>query len=93
MYLKIKIIAIKIYFNITNLFPDLATGTSIDYVKGTYETPFVYSYNLRDRNYYSFLLPPDQIIPTREETLDALVSMFKYINASGYYKKDMNTTL
>jgi len=34
-------------------------------------------YELRDRGQYGFLLPPEQIIPTGEETLDSLVEIFK----------------
>ncbi|XP_071639686.1 zinc carboxypeptidase-like [Temnothorax longispinosus] len=55
----------------------LATGTTIDYIKGTYDKRIVYVYELRDNGRYGFLLPPDQIIPTGEETLDSLVAIFK----------------
>ena len=56
----------------------------MDYVKGTFGTPITYTYELRDTGRYGFLLPPAQIIPTGEETLDSLVAMFKEAKARGY---------
>lgn len=67
-------------------FLDIATGSSVDYVKGTYGKPIVYTYELRDQGRYGFLLPPEQIIPTGEETLDSLVAMFKEAKKRGYPK-------
>ncbi|XP_018337843.1 PREDICTED: uncharacterized protein LOC108745920 [Trachymyrmex septentrionalis] len=60
----------------------LVSGTTIDYIKGTYNKHIVYVYELRDRGHYAFLLPPDQIIPTGVETLDSLVTIFKEITIS-----------
>ncbi|XP_011056064.1 PREDICTED: zinc carboxypeptidase-like [Acromyrmex echinatior] len=57
----------------------LASGTTTDYIKGTYNKHIVYVYELRDRGDYGFLLPPDQIIPTGVETVDSLVTIFKEI--------------
>ncbi|KAG5343655.1 CBPA1 carboxypeptidase, partial [Acromyrmex heyeri] len=65
----------------------VASGGSMDWVKGTYGTPITYTYELRDTGRYGFLLPADQIIPTGEETMDSLVAMFKEANARGYPKK------
>ncbi|KYN42302.1 Zinc carboxypeptidase A 1, partial [Trachymyrmex septentrionalis] len=62
----------------------VATGSSMDYVKGTFGTPITYTYELRDTGRYGFLLPPSQIIPTGEETVDSLVAMFKEAKARGY---------
>merc|ERR1719384_318007 len=45
-----------------------ATGTSLDWALGVAEVPYVYSIELRDTGVNGFLLPPDQIIPTAEET-------------------------
>ncbi|XP_011701633.1 PREDICTED: zinc carboxypeptidase-like [Wasmannia auropunctata] len=64
----------------------IATGSTVDYVKGTYGKPIAYTYELRDQGRYGFLLPPDQIIPTGEETLDSLVAMFKEARARGHPK-------
>jgi len=36
----------------------------------------MYTYELRDKGQYCFLLPPEQIIPTGEETLDSFIAMF-----------------
>ncbi|KAJ8977789.1 hypothetical protein NQ317_014695 [Molorchus minor] len=55
----------------------IATGSSTDWAKGIYQTPIVYCYELRDTGRYGFILPPDQIIPTGEETLDSVVTIFE----------------
>lgn len=65
----------------------VATGSTVDYVKGTYGKPIAYTYELRDQGHYGFLLPPKQIIPTGEETLDSLVAMFKEAKARGHPKE------
>ncbi|XP_067211704.1 zinc carboxypeptidase [Linepithema humile] len=64
----------------------IATGSTVDYVKGVLRKPISYTYELRDRGRYGFLLPPDQIIPTGEETMDSLVALFKEAKARGYPK-------
>lgn len=60
----------------------------MDWVKGTLKVPFVYTYELRDRGNYGFLLPSDQIIPNGEEVLDSLVTMFNEITKLGYPKSN-----
>uniref|UniRef100_A0A6M2E0R1 Zinc carboxypeptidase A 1 n=1 Tax=Xenopsylla cheopis TaxID=163159 RepID=A0A6M2E0R1_XENCH len=64
----------------------VATGGSMDWVKGTYKTPITYTYELRDTGRYGFLLPPDQIIPCGQEILDSLVAMFQAASDLGYFK-------
>ncbi|XP_012529192.3 zinc carboxypeptidase [Monomorium pharaonis] len=64
----------------------VATGSTVDYIKGTYGKHIAYTYELRDTGRYGFLLPPKQIIPTGEETLDSLVAMFKEAKARGHPK-------
>ncbi|CAH0546621.1 unnamed protein product [Brassicogethes aeneus] len=59
----------------------IASGSSMDWVKGNYKTPVTYTYELRDTGRYGFLLPAKQIIPTAEETLDSLVTMFEEYDA------------
>ncbi|XP_011872352.1 PREDICTED: zinc carboxypeptidase-like isoform X2 [Vollenhovia emeryi] len=59
-------------------------GTTADYIRGIYNKSIVYVYELRDQGKYGFLLPPEQIIPTGEETLDSLVVMFKEAKALEY---------
>jgi len=41
-----------------------------------------YTYELRDTGRYGFLLPPNQIIPTGEETLDSVVTIISEADAS-----------
>ncbi|XP_011872350.1 PREDICTED: zinc carboxypeptidase-like [Vollenhovia emeryi] len=65
----------------------VASGGSMDWVKGTFGTPITYTYELRDEGRYGFLLPPNQIIPTGEETMDSLIGMFKEAKARGYPQK------
>ena len=46
----------------------IASGSSIDWAHGENEVPFTTSMELRDTGMYGFILPPEQIIPTAEET-------------------------
>ncbi|CAD6208967.1 GSCOCG00010780001-RA-CDS [Cotesia congregata] len=55
----------------------VASGSSMDWVKATFKTRISYTYELRDKGRYGFLLPADQIIPTGQETLDSLITLFK----------------
>ncbi|KAM4697827.1 carboxypeptidase O-like [Rhinophrynus dorsalis] len=41
---------------------------------------FSYTFELRDNGTYGFQLPPEQILPTCEETMTAMMSMFEYAN-------------
>ncbi|XP_049809431.1 zinc carboxypeptidase-like [Schistocerca nitens] len=54
-----------------------ATGGSIDWVKGKLGVPYVFLWELRDKGHYGFLLPPDQIIPTSEETFYSVLSILE----------------
>ena len=62
----------------------VASGGSMDWVRGTYNTPVPFTYELRDTGRYGFILPASQIIPTAEETLDSLVAMFQQAAKLGY---------
>uniref|UniRef100_K7GIR4 Carboxypeptidase O n=1 Tax=Pelodiscus sinensis TaxID=13735 RepID=K7GIR4_PELSI len=42
--------------------------------------PFSYTFELRDRGTYGFILPPDQIQPTCEETTPAVMTIIEYVN-------------
>ncbi|XP_029161889.1 LOW QUALITY PROTEIN: zinc carboxypeptidase-like [Nylanderia fulva] len=64
----------------------VATGSTVDYIKGVHKK-VSYTYELRDQGRYGFLLPPKQIIPTGEETLDSLVAMFKEAKKRGHPKR------
>ncbi|KAK0081614.1 hypothetical protein PV325_011858 [Microctonus aethiopoides] len=61
----------------------IATGSSMDWVKANYKVPISYTYELRDKGKYGFLLPANQIIPTGEETLDSLVELFNAADELG----------
>jgi len=65
------------FLNLFILYLDEASGNTIDWIKGTYNKSIVYVYELRDKSQYGFLLPPEQIIPTGEETLDSIIAMLK----------------
>jgi len=61
------------------------SGLSTDYVADVFHKFLVYTYKLRDKSRYGFLLPPDQIIPTGEETLDSLLVLFNEALTRVYY--------
>lgn len=65
----------------------MATGSTCDYIKGVYQKQLSFSYELRDQGRYGFILPPEQIIPTGEETLDSLVALFKEAEKHGFPKE------
>ncbi|KAL2729447.1 zinc carboxypeptidase-like [Vespula squamosa] len=62
----------------------IATGSSVDWIKGKLLKSISYTYELRDTGRYGFLLPANQIIPTGEETMDSLIALFKEASARGY---------
>ncbi|KAF2892788.1 hypothetical protein ILUMI_13386 [Ignelater luminosus] len=69
--------------NIPNMLPSLSSGGSIDWVLGEHRNiRIVYAYELRDTGRYGFILPPEQIIPSGEETLDSLVRLIHEVDSS-----------
>jgi len=64
------------------------SGLSIDYLAGVLRKPVVYLYELRDEGEYAFLLPPEEIIPTGEETLESLLAIFYETMSREYAKND-----
>lgn len=62
----------------------IASGGSMDWVRGTHKIPITYTYELRDKGRYGFLLPASQIVPTAVETLESLVAMFQEAAKRGY---------
>ena len=60
-------------------FSDVASGSSIDWAYGAAEIIFSYGVELRDKGQFGFLLPPDQILPSGEETLQALRALANYV--------------
>lgn len=63
---------------------DIASGNSVDWVKGNYHIPITYTIELRDTGSYGFVLPSSQIIPSGQETLDALVTVAQEAKKRGY---------
>lgn len=57
----------------------LAAGGSDDWAHGAAEIKYAYTFELRDKGSYGFLLPARFIKPTGEETVDALVAMLTEI--------------
>lgn len=54
---------------------DAAAGGADDWVHGVAKVKYTYTIELRDTGNRGFLLPPTQIIPTGEETFDAICNM------------------
>lgn len=63
---------------------DQASGNTIDW---TYEQGIKYSYTfeLRDKGRYGFLLPASQIIPNAQETWLALMSIMDHTSKNPYW--------
>jgi hypothetical protein len=57
---------------------DPASGGSIDWVRGTLDTPYPYVWELRDTGRFGFLLPASQIIDTAEETLNSIIVILQH---------------
>lgn len=76
------------YYRLGNIAETIyvATGSSVDWIKGGLGKSIAYTYELRDRGRYGFLLPENQIVPTGEETLDSLVALFKEASLRGHPK-------
>uniref|UniRef100_A0A182Q3L0 Zinc carboxypeptidase A 1 n=1 Tax=Anopheles farauti TaxID=69004 RepID=A0A182Q3L0_9DIPT len=65
-----------------------ASGSSVDWSYGVQDVKIAYTYELRPDgdSWNGFVLPPNQIIPTGEETLDSLVTLLEESAARGYYE-------
>ncbi|XP_039449443.1 zinc carboxypeptidase A 1-like [Culex pipiens pallens] len=65
-----------------------ASGSSVDWAYGTQDVKIAYTYELRpsDDSWDGFVLPPSQIIPTGEETLDSLVTLLEETAKRGYFQ-------
>lgn len=50
----------------------VASGASVDYMKGEHDTDLTYTFEMRDTGRYGFILPPDQITPSCLEFMDGL---------------------
>ncbi|KPM08354.1 Carboxypeptidase O Precursor (CPO)-like protein [Sarcoptes scabiei] len=58
---------------------DYRYGSSPNWAHGAAGIKYAYTFELRDKGTYGFLLPSRFIIPTGEETYDALVAMIHEI--------------
>ncbi|XP_019538286.3 zinc carboxypeptidase A 1-like [Aedes albopictus] len=64
-----------------------ASGSSSEWAYGVQKVRLSYTYELRPMGGYNgFVLPPEQIIPTGEETLDSLVTMLEESEKRNYFK-------
>jgi hypothetical protein len=61
----------------TTIYP--ASGSSADYTYGVCNVTYSYGVELRDTGRYGFLLPPDQIVPSGEETWAAVIALAQVI--------------
>ncbi|XP_077972554.1 carboxypeptidase B-like isoform X1 [Styela clava] len=61
----------------TTLYP--FSGTTTDWTYDVAEIVQSYTFELRDKGFYAFLLPADQIIPTGEEYLAGLEALLEYL--------------
>lgn len=70
------------------IFP--VSGSSLDWAYDNINTKIAFGYELRPNDgdkVYGFVLPPEQIIPTGEETLDSIVTLLDEATKLGYFKK------
>lgn len=59
----------------------------MDWAKAVFDIPITYTYELRDNGTDGFILPPEQILPTAEETMDSLLAIFEEFEALGVSRK------
>ncbi|XP_055599295.1 zinc carboxypeptidase-like [Uranotaenia lowii] len=64
----------------------IASGGSIDHVKGVYGTPIAYTYEFRDTGTHGFALPADQIIPNSEEAMDSIIVILEEGEKEGLHR-------
>ena len=57
---------------------DPTSGVSMDWVRGVFDTPYTFTWELRDTGRYGFVLPASQIIDTAEETLNSAVVILQH---------------
>ncbi|EFN83245.1 zinc carboxypeptidase [Harpegnathos saltator] len=54
---------------------NITTGSTLDYIMGTYQKPLVLGYQIDDSGKYGFLHPPEEIVPTGEKIVDFLMAV------------------
>jgi len=67
-------------FKVGNIYDTIypTSGVSMDWVRGVFDTPYTFTWELRDTGTYGFLLPASQIIDTAEETLNSAVVILQH---------------
>lgn len=70
----------------------IATGASADWMKGVLKVPITYTFELRDKGLHGFELPTSQIIPTAEETFDAVMVIIMESEKMGYRQPNKTAT-
>jgi hypothetical protein len=50
----------------------------LDWVRGVFNTPYTFTWELRDTGEFGFLLPANQIIDTAEETLNSVIVILQH---------------
>jgi murein tripeptide amidase MpaA len=60
----------------------VASGASVDYMKGTHDTDVAYTFEMRDTGAYGFVLPPAQIVPSSLEFIDGLIAILDRLKAA-----------
>jgi len=67
-------------FKVGNIYDAIypTSGVSMDWVRGVFDTPYTFTWELRDTGRYGFLLPASQIIDTAEETLNSVVVILQH---------------
>jgi Zinc carboxypeptidase len=86
-YVTEALITKKFFLTHLSLFPDAASGVSVDHAYGEHKIPIGYVYEMRGSgNYgnYGFFLPPQFIIPNGEEVVASLVGLVQRARDFGY---------
>lgn len=65
------------------------SGSSRDHAYGYYETPLVFTYEMREGPENIFILPPEEIIPNSEEILASLVAIIQTGKTLGYFNANL----
>ena len=77
------------------LFTGPTSGSSVDYVTDKLHVPYAFGIELRDVGRYGTLVPPEQIVPNGEESLQALKAVCSLLlNTTAYdsIHETLNTT-
>jgi hypothetical protein len=64
-------------------FLDVASGSSLDWLKYEFKTNVTYAFELRDQGQYGFALPATQIIDNAIETFESIKTILKEAQVRG----------